>query len=822
MTLLVDLRYACRLLARSPIFSLTSVVSLAVGIAASTAIFSITDALLLRRPTGIVDPDRLVDIGRSSADGGFDNFGYPLFQALRERSTLFESMAAIVLGAEPMSLGDGTSSERVYAGQASASYFQLLGTRLAYGRFFLPDDDRVPGERPVIVLSHAFWMRRFGASPDIVGRQVQLNGLSYTVVGVAEEGFTGSTIIAPDFWVPISMAAHVRGNPGNLDLLTSHDAVWHWAIGRLKPEVSRAQARDELNGILAAMKQDRPDAYAQRAWSIAVEPSAVIPTPGRGPVTAFIGLLFALTAIVLMIACSNMAGMLLARATARRREVATRLAVGADRRRLMAQLLTETTAIFLVAGLVAMLLAFWLVRGLESFLPALPLPIAVDFRVDFRVLTFALGVALITGLVFGLAPARHALRLDLAPSLHGEHLTTDRRRFALRHALVVGQVALSLLLLVTTGLFLRALQVAADVNPGFDPTNVHVVTLDTSLAGYRDQDAVRFVDRVLERVRAVSGVEVVGTSRMIPLFGGGMSLGGLRAPGTTSPAGTDEWSADWDVVSPDYFRALRVLIVQGRGFTDADRDGATLVGIVNETFARRVWPGQSAVGQRLLQTTNRNRAEDRPIEIVGVARDAKYRSLGDGPRNFIYVPFAQQPSTEVNFHVRHATGRRVVDDVRAIVQALDSRLPVLQTQPLEEAIGIGLLPQRLAAAISASVGTVGLLLAALGLYGITAFSVAQRTREIAVRMALGASSASVLRMVLRQGGRLAAIGGGVGLLLATAAGLLVRSLLHGVPALDPVSFASAGAVLVSVLLLATWFPARRAAEMNPMQALRSE
>lgn len=820
---LADVRYSVRLLLRSPIFALTSVLSLTAGIAATTAIFSVADALLLRPRAGVTEPERLVDVGRGQADGGgFDTFGYPLFLAMRERSTLVESMAATMVETVPMGLGRDGSSERVNASLVSAGYFGVLGTRPAIGRLLVNDDDRVPGERPAIVLSHRFWVDRFGAASDIVGRPLRLNDMAYTVVGVAEEGFNGHTIVSPDFWVPITMTPAVRGNPAGLDLLHSHAAAWHTAVARLKPDVSITQARDELDAILAAVVGEQAEAYAGRRWRIAVEPSRRIPVPGVGPARAFVGLLFALTSTVLLIACSNVAAMLLVRGSARRRELATRLAMGADRRRLVAQLLAETVVVFLTAGFASILLTSWLLRALEAFIPALPVPIALDLRADPRAFGFALAASLTTALTFGLAPARHALSIDVASALHGQHATIDRRRLTLRHALVVGQLALSLLLLVTTALFVRSSRAAAGIDPGFDPRSVDVLTLDTKLANLRGQDAVRVVDDVIERVRALDGVESVAVSRMTPLRGSGMSLGRLRVPGTQSPSGSDDWSSDWDLVSPDYFTTLRLPIVQGRVFTAGDRDGAPLVAIVNETFARRVWPDRSAVGQRVWQVRSRDRGEDRAIEIVGVARDAKYRSVTESPRAFIYVPFAQHPLPEVSLYVRHANNRSLAADLRAIVRDVESRLPVLAIESLEGAIGVGLLPQRVAAWVAGSVGVLGLLLASLGLYGVTAFAVAQRTREIAVRMAIGASREAVLRMTLAQGARLAVAGALVGLLLAAGAGLLVRSLLIGVHPIDPVAFLTAAGVLTAAVLVATWIPARRAADLDPMVALRAE
>lgn len=822
MHVFADVRHALRLLARSPLFTITAVLSLAAGIAASTAIFSLTDALVLRPRAGIADPDRVVDVGRASGRGtGFDNFGYPLFQMLQARATAFESMAATEFAPNAMSLGDGTSSERVFGLLVSGNYFQLLGTRAAAGRFFLAEEDRTPGTHPVIVLSHVFWQRRFGGRTDVVGTTLSLNGRPYAIVGVAEAGFTGTTFVTADFWVPFAMTPDVRGNPAS-DVLTSHDAVWHGAIGRVKPGVTTTQARAELNQIFAAIKQEQPAPYAERDWQMAVAPSARMPVAAREPVYGFLALLFTLTGIVLLIACSNVAGMLLARATARRREMATRLALGASRGRLLTQLVTETIVIYLIAVVASLLLTFWIVRALGSFMPMLPVPVALDLDVDIRAFSFALAIALATGLAFGLSPARHALRLDLATSLHGQYATSDRRRVTLRQALVVGQVALSLLLLVTTGLLLRALQASAQIDPGFEPRHVEIVTLDVSLAGARDQQAVALVDRIAARLRTLPGVEAVAASRVTPLEGSRMGLGDIAAPGTTSPDGTDVWPADWDIVSPDYFATLRLPIVAGRGFTDRDRDGQPGVAIINETFARRVWPGQDAVGQRLIQYTERDRGGAQELTVVGVARDAKYARLDETTPSFIYVPFAQQPRPSVSLYIRHAAGRAVQEDIRTTITTVEPRLPAPPSQPLERAITIALLPQRIAAWIAGGAGSLGLLLAALGLYGLTAFAVAQRTREIAVRMAVGATPRAVLHLILGSSARLAALGTAAGLLLAFAASLVLRSVLIGLGEFDVTAFAAAAVLLTIVLLVASWLPARRATRLDAAATLKGE
>jgi predicted permease len=818
MSVFSDVRYAFRVLARSPIFTCTALMSLAAGIAASAAIFSLADAALLRPRAGVVDPSTLMDIGRSTRGEGHDNFGYPLFREMRDRNTSFTGMSAQRLDPPIMSLGDARSSERVFAGLVSGNYFEVVGTRPAAGRFFVADEDSTPDTHPVVVLSHQFWTRRFGARADIVGQEIRLNNRPYAVIGVAERGFTGTSIVAPDFWVPMAMESHVGAR--DTTLLTSHDSVWMTAIGRLKPGVGIAQARDELNSIMRSYLTEHGPGRLER-WGVAVAQSARVPSALAAPIVGFLAMLGILTGLVLLIACSNVAGMLLARALERRREVATRLAVGASRRRILRQLLIEGLTLALVAGALSVPLALVVVRLLKSFQPSLPVPIALDLRVDPRVMLFAFVLAAISSVIFAVIPGLRATRFELTPALHGAYATADRKRAWLRHGLVAAQVAMALLLLVTAGLFLRSLQKAASIDAGFSARDVDILQLDTRIAGYRtDAEGMRVIDALSERFKIVPGVTEVGASRMVPLQGGGLGLGGLRAPGYVGPDGSDEVDADWDVVSADYFKALQLRLAQGRPFTAADREGAPFVAIVNETLAERVWPGQNPVGRTLHQQTGPG--QQRPLEIVGVARNAKYRSIAEAPRNFIYVPLAQQFMADVTFYIRRPGQPSRINELRHAVAAFDPMLPVIQTQTLEEATSIGLLPQRLAAWIAGGVGTLGLLLAAFGLYGLTAFSVAQRTREIAIRMALGASRQSVLWMVLRQAGRLAAIGAVVGTAMAVGFSLLLSSLLIGLERVDALAFGAATALLGCVMIAASWAPARRAATMDPMKALRAE
>lgn len=815
-----DIRYALRLLARSPMFTATSIASLALGLAAATVIFGLADALLLQGSPGIRDPKRVVDVGRTTSGAGFDNTSYPALRYLATHTRTLSGLAAATFGPSPVSLTENGTSERVFGQLVTANYFDVLGVQPATGRLFLPDEDRLPDNNPVVVFSHAFWQTRFGGDPSIVNRIVTLNNRPYTVVGVAQPEFEGATLVGTDLWVPTSMVSQLRGGMGGT-LLNSPRSVWITGIGRLADGQTPASATAELNSLFAAFRAANPGVSEQHG--IAVVETARVPSGLRAPFTTFIALLFVLAAGLLTIASSNVAGMLLARATARRREMATRLAIGASRGQVIAQLLTETVVLFVLAVAAAAPLAWVFMGLLRSMLPTLPVPLHVELVVSTREVLFACAMALATGLLFGLVPARHALKTDVFPLLHGHSSTATRDRLRFRHGLVVTQVALSLAMIITAGLFVRTLLAASKIDPGFRTANISTFEVDTTLVRAEDQAAVTVIDRVVDRVRSTAGVTHVAHARMVPLQGGGLSLGGIRIPGLPEATANFIGGANWDVISPDYFRVLDMPIVSGRAFTHDDRADRPRVAIVNETFARAAWPGQSAVGQRFWQTDG-EADQGVPVEVVGVARDAKYRYLSEPATPFVYVPFAQQPMSAATLLVRHDQGEVTGATVREAIAAAEPGLPVVVSQSLEEATAIGLLPQRVAAWVAGLVGLFGLFLAALGLYGLTAFLVEQRTREIAIRMALGATYGEVRTMVLGRSARLAALGTVLGLGAATALGLAIESLslLVEVRPTDPLTFLGLSVFMALLLFVASDVPARRAVRTNPAALLKAE
>jgi predicted permease len=803
-----DLRYAARLLLRNPLFTLTAAISLAIGIGANTTVFTIADALLWRSPAGVVDSNRIVDIGRTQDGQGFDNNSYPNYLDARARSTAFTGMYALRMDSQPLSLGVAGGAQRIDGGLVTNNYFETLGTRAALGRLFSSSESEQPGATPHVVLSHRFWMQQFLGDRSIVGRALTINSKSFTVIGVAQEGFQGTTLFAPDLWMPMQMAADAMPRQAD-SLLTSRDAVWLIMGGRLKPGVTREQAQAQLNLIGAALEREFPE--ANRGRGFAVVPMS--PIPGNGaPVALFLTGLTIIAGMVLAIACANVAGVLLARATSRRREIAVRLAIGAGRAQLVRQMLVETTLLFLGGAVLGLAFARVMTKLLLALLPALPFQLGVSMSLDLKGISYTMILSLAAAILSGLAPALHASRGDVMSTLK-----TDARgggeRQRLRNLFVVAQVALSLVLVIGAGLFVRALQRAGGIDAGFDPHGVELTTIDLSLGGYTEVTGPLFARELLTRVRSLPGVENASLAAMLPLAMGGMGLGTLHLPGTDPETGAIE--TDWNIVEPQSFATLRTPILRGRDFADTDRTQSPPVGIINETMARHLWPGQDAIGKTLVH-------DGRNLTIIAVARDSKYRTLGEAPRNYIYVPLQQQYTPRLTIVARSRNSQRLAGEIRALLASMNPNLPIVTSRTLEDSSAFALLPQRVAASASGSLGLIGLLLAAIGIYGVTAFLVSSRTREIGIRMALGAARGDVLRMVLRQGMKLVGIGIAVGVLLAIAASQLIRGLLFGIGTADPIAFVTAATLFCAIGLLACSVPALRATRIEAAEALRAE
>ena len=810
--LVQDVRFALRLLRKSPLFTATAALSLAIGIGANTTIFSVANALLLRPLPGLAQPDRLVDLGRTDRGEGFDTVGYHYYRGVRERSTTLSGVYAYRPEPTPMSLGGQAEAERIYGTIVSGNYFTVLGTRPALGRMLADSDDVSLGAHPVAVISHELWERRFASDPALVGQNITVNGHQFAVVGVTPRGFQGTTLLKADIWISLSMLSQAVPTM-RPSILTERRAVWLVMGGRLNDGVTPAQAQAELDAISGALAREFPTEYRDRGLKVA--PSGIVPGH-TGIVATFVGLLMGIVGLVLLIACVNVAGMMLARAAARQREIAVRLAIGAGRGQLVRQLLTEAIVLFSAGGLAGLVLSRWLTALLMTALPQLPFPISLDITTDWRVLAFTVALSLVAAVASGLAPALQASHPDLVPALRTEGLGGGGSRLRLRNAFVVGQVTMSLLLVIAAGLFIRTLQHAADAQPGFNQQNVDVVSLDLSVAGYRPETGPEFTRALLGRVQGLPGVESAAVTVDLPLDGGRMGLGRLRRPGQERGIG-----ADANVVEPGFFTTLQVRLTRGRDFTVADTATSPGVIIVSEALARRMFGEADPIGQQLLLDTGLD-GESRNLTVVGVAADAHMVSLGGAPEPYFYVPYAQQYMARIAILIRRRGPDSMIPQVRALIREMNPNLPVTEALPLSEVTAIGLVPQRVAASVAGSLGLVGLLLAAIGIYGVTSYAVSRRTREIGIRMALGADRRSVLGLVLRQGFVLAAIGVAIGIAIAAAGSRLLESLLFGVRGIDPVTFGGACMLFALVTLAATYVPARRAARVDPMAALRSE
>ena len=823
-TLWQDIRYGFRVMLKSPGFTAVAVVVTALGIGANTAIFSLIDKLLWR-PLPVSAPDELVLLSAESLNPRFLNtiFSYPDYADYRDLNQVFSGLIAF-RDAE-VSVGSGEEAERTNGELVSGNYFEVLGVRAARGRAIQTEDDSAPGKSPVVVLSHGLWQRRFGADPGIVGKSVTLGGGSYTVIGVAPPGFNGLALERPTyFWVPLAMQEQLTSEklfaPGN------RGAAWLRLMGRLKPGVSQAQAQAGLDVLARQVREaNTPEAERGRPFyerRMLLEPGGNGISILRKELSKPLTLLLATVGLILLIACANVANLLLARAAARRKEIAVRLALGASRWRIVRQLVTESLLLAASGGAAGLLFAEWLAELLLTYNPyKIDLAQTTFGRtLDARVLLFTLLVSALSGLVFGLAPALQSSRPDLIPALKGEvsALRQGARRLGPRSLLVVLQVALSVVVLVGAGLLVRSLRNLFAIDPGFKPAGVLLVPVSLPSKSYDQARGREFFRELTERLRALPGVESVSTATVTPL-GGGVYTRSVTVEGYTPEPGQN-LGVDSNEVGPGYHELMGIPLVQGRGFNEQDRAGAPPVAVINEAMARAYFPGQNPVGKRLWLGKG-----SKPLEIVGVARDSKYHNLVESPLPHFDTPILQDPYAYlyVTVYVRTSgEASALLPAVRREVKALDPRLTLAGAETLSEQLGDSLAAARMAATLTTLFGLVALLLSAVGLYGAISYSVLQRTREIGIRMALGARGPDVLVLVIGKGVLLTAVGAGVGLAAALALTRLARSLLYGVSATDPATFAAITLLLSAVALLACYIPARRATKVSPTVALRYE
>jgi predicted permease len=805
-----DLRFAIRTYAKAPALTGIVILTLALGIGVNATVFSWISATLLNPIPGAAEPGRLVELGLTY-DDELQSLSYPQFTEYRAAVRQLSGLA--VRDDVAVNVMFDGRAERAWGEIVSGNFFDVLGVTPALGRAFTADEDRTPGRAAVVVISDGFWRRQFAADPQIIGRTLTINNHSFTIVGVAPAGFQGSsTGLALDLWVPLMMQAVIV--PGG-DRLAHAGNRWLAAIGRLAPGAAVEQARAEFEAVIRRLE---PVFSFTRDTHAGVYLMAESPRGGMAVLRPVLTALGGVVGFVLLIACANVAGLLLARAAARRREIAIRLSLGASRRRILRQLLTEGVLLALVASAAALVITRWTSQLLLRLAPPTDLPVGLPILVDARVIAFTLVAGLVAGVLFAVAPALQSAATDHLAALKSESggAAGSRRRTRLRSALVVVQVALSVILLVSALLAIRSVRNAQQARPGFQTDGVLLAGLDLFPSGYDADTGRRFARDLFEGLRAIPGARSVTFARRVPLGFVGTSAANVRIEGY-APRPDEPMSVNYNHVGPDYFRTMGTTLLAGRDVTVADDREAPRVAVISRAMARRYWGDRNPMGARL------RLAGGDWITIVGVAEDVKYRSLGERPRAFVYLPVLQFYNSEMVIHVRtDGDPAALAAPVRGVVQRLDPGLPLYGVRTLAEHVEAASFQQRLAGAVLTVFGGLALALAAVGIYGIVAYGVSQRRREIGIRVALGAEAGAVVGLVLRHGLRATLAGIAVGIAGALATTRALASILYGVDPRDPLSFTLVALLLLSTALLACWYPARTAVRIDPAVTLRSE
>jgi putative ABC transport system permease protein len=828
-TTIQDVRYGLRMLRKNLGFTAVAVITLALGIGANTAIFSLANVFLFR-PLPVQDADRLTVVAvQDRADSEPGQLSYLDYLDYRKQSDVFTDMTFYDLTLA--GLGYRGRADRIIMAYVPSNFFTMLGLHPALGRLIAPGEGDEPKTGPVVVLGHGYWVRRFGGEPGVIGTSVTLDGQMVKVIGVVPEEFHGPYgIVELDAYAPIGVYGMTSGNSS---FFTDRRDTELRVLATLKPGVTTKQAEVALNVIAQRLGKAYPEADQGQIARVIPERLAR-PEPSVENYMPLVTTVFlTMVGLVLLVACFNVANLLLARAAARAREMAVRAAMGASRARLIRQILTESILLAVAGAAGGAFIGNWVIRGLERLRPTGDFALHLAFSFDWRVFSYVAGIALLAGIVAGLAPALRISHTNLNDTLRegGRGLVADARRHWLRNGLVMAQMAGSLIVLVAAGLFTRSLTNAESVDLGYDPHNVLNVGLDPKLQGYDQPRAEAFFRELLSRAKALPSVESTSLAFSIPLgyYGDGTSV---YAQGQATGADKRVPSAGYNCVSPDYFSTMRMKILRGRTFAEADTSSSPLVAIVNETMAERLWPHQDALGRHFSYggaqgpfKSEFHGASGPWVTVVGVVRDAKVQSLLDAPGNFFYVPQTQ------NYKSTHVLQLRTLVPpeslrvpVEALVRGLDPSLPVYDVMTMEQAVAgaNGYFLFRVGAGFAGSLGTLSLLLAMVGVYGVVSYAASQRRHEIGIRMALGAQPRGVLGLVVRQALTLVGAGIGIGVLAALAVGRVLVSLLVGVPSYDPLTFTCVAALMLAVALVACYIPARRAAKVDPMVALRHE
>jgi len=814
---LQDVRHGLRLLRRSPGFVSAALLTLALGIGAVGTVFTLIDAVLFRPLPGIGDSDRVVSVGRSYKGDGFDNSSYPNFRDLRDQNTMFSDVAAE--HTQPISVSDGARADRVQGAIVTPNYFRTLGVRMSRGRGFLDNEDIGSAAPATVVISYGLWRNRFGGDSSIVGKRVLVNGMPMTIVGVSGRGFIGTSATSVvDVWVPMSAARQVLPSFLDLDESLRHRTwVWIMIYARLKPGVTFEQANAEVTTIAARLRKDYPELEKEAfGWTLA--PGVGLTPAERSDLSRLTGILLSVAALLLLLACANISNLLLARATARSREMSVRLALGAARARLIRQLLTENLLVSMFGGLAGFALSTWAAAALSRFFAASDrFSLAVDLTPEWRGLAFTFAVATASGVIFGIAPALRSSNAGLVPGLK-QAAALAPRRSRLRPLLVVIQLSFSLILVSAAGLLLRTLWNFNQVRPGFDTRDLQLFTVQPNLSRkYSDADLRLFYQRLFEQVRALSGVEGATLARVAPVSRSGWGVNSRFPDKPNDPNN----GLSFNTVAPNYFEMMGVPVVRGRGFTFQDTASSAPVLVVNETLAKSVWPGEDAIGKQVFIAD-----EKVPRQVIGIVSDLKYRSLLEKSRPFAYMSMWQpypMPDSATVIHIRTRQPlAQMAAQVQRVVLSLDPNLPIFDVKAISDQIADSYWRQRVTGMLVGIIAALALALAMAGMSGVMAYVVAERTREIGIRMALGANATEVVSAMVRNSAVMIVAGITFGTAGALAATRLLQSYLYGVGARDPLTLGAAASLLGFAALVASYVPARRAARVDPMVALRQE
>jgi predicted permease len=803
-----DLGYAVRMLGRTPLFTAVAMFTLAIGIGANTTVFTFVENILLRA-LPIHDPQQVNALNWGDIAG----ISYPNYLDLRDRNTVFSSLVAYNFIATSIST-QSHDNFRAWGYEATGNYFQALGVNPQLGRFFSPQDDDKLGAHPVVVISHHCWETRFAADPRVIGRSLKINGYPFIIIGVARPSFSGTELLfAADYWVPLSMLLQIQ--PG-YDWTHSRTSQNTTVLGRRKPGVSRAQAEANLDQIAAQIVRAHPNDVA--AIKFHLSRPGLLGQYLRGPATNFGIVLMGVAALGLLLACVNLAGMLLARASDRRREVGIRLALGAGRSQLVRQLMTESLFVAISGGFLGLLIAFAACRLFNAWLPAFDAPVQIVLQPNSQVLCFTLAAVILTSILFGLAPALQATRIDLVPSLKNEPVSTRFRRWSPRDFLVAGQIALSVMLVICSILVVRSLQHALTLQLGFNPHNAVSVSFDLTLDGYNDERVRNFQASLLAKTAALPGIQATGIVNNLPLRSGGLDSEFIWRDGTALPKPSERLVAMVYNISSGYLRAAGTALLSGRNIDNHDRHDSPPVILVNQTFAHLLFGAQNPLGRRV-----RVSSVSQPVEIVGIVEDGKYQSLGEDPGPAVFFPLTQLGTHWTTLVARSSLpAANITALLRKTVLELDPQITLFSTGSLQDRLAFPLIGARIAAIVLGAFGVFAMALAATGLFALMSYAVSRRTREIGIRMALGAKRSQVLSSILGRALLLCAAGIVIGAVITLAAAHLLSAILYDISPRDPITYCAALGVMTVVALLACWTPAARAIHIDPLNALREE